>query len=203
MWLRVVIAAVLGYLLGSIPVGYLVGRAHGIDIRQHGSGRTGGTNVWRALGLGPAILTVLGDALKGIAAVCLARYVLNSGEYGAALAGSMAVVGHNWSLFLRLRGGAGGMTAISALLALNPIAGLITAPLAVLTLYLSRFASVGTLTVGIGGLVVVTILLIAAPQTASIAHPIFASITAAAIVVALLPNIQRLIHGNERRITLW
>jgi len=201
--LRVIIAAVMGYLLGAIPVGYLVGRLYGIDVREYGSGRTGGTNVWRALGLGPAIVTVLGDALKGIVGVCLARYVLGAGEYGAALAGGMAVIGHNWSLFLGLRGGAGGMTAAAALLALNPIAGLITVPLAALTLYISRFASVGTLTVALGSFLVLLIMLVVAPQWVSVAHPIFASIAAAAIVVALIPNIQRLIHGNERRITLW
>ncbi|MCD6290104.1 MAG: glycerol-3-phosphate acyltransferase [Anaerolineae bacterium] len=203
MWLPVLASALVGYLLGSVPVGYVVGRVHGTDIRQHGSGRTGGTNVWRALGLGPAIVTVLGDALKGAVAVLLARYVLHTGEYGAALAGAMAVVGHNWSIFLGLRGGAGGMTAASALLALNPIAGLFTAPLAILGLYLSRFASVGTLTIGLGGLIILLLMREVAPWLTPIAHPVFASITAAAIVVALMPNIRRLLHGDERRITLW
>ncbi|GAB4517455.1 MAG: glycerol-3-phosphate 1-O-acyltransferase PlsY [Anaerolineae bacterium] len=203
MWWSILSAMVAGYLFGAVPVGYLVGRIYGIDIRQHGSGRTGGTNVWRALGLGPAILTVLGDALKAAVAVLVARHLLGAGEYGAALAGGMAVVGHNWSVFLGLRGGAGGVTAGIGLMALNPLVGIVVVPLAIFTLYISHFASVGTLTVGIGGLLLLGILVWISPWIVPPAHLIYGTIAAVAIVIALIPNIRRLIQGTERRITLW
>ena len=67
-WTNVGVAVLAGYLIGAIPIGFLVAKAYGVNILQHGSGRTGGTNVLRALGFGPAALTVLGDALKAVAA---------------------------------------------------------------------------------------------------------------------------------------
>ena len=75
-WTNVVVAVLAGYLIGAIPIGFLVAKAYGVNILQHGSGRTGGTNVLRALGFGPAALTVLGDALKAVAAIALARHLL-------------------------------------------------------------------------------------------------------------------------------
>ena len=74
-WLLIVAGALLGYLLGSVPVGVLATAIYGVDIRTIGSGRTGATNAWRAAGLKAAIPTLLGDALKGVAAVLLMRYV--------------------------------------------------------------------------------------------------------------------------------
>ncbi|MDH7487766.1 MAG: glycerol-3-phosphate acyltransferase [Anaerolineae bacterium] len=197
-----ILTTVLGYLLGSFPVGYLVGRLYGVDVRQHGSGRTGGTNVWRATGqLWPPLLTVLGDIVKGVLAVWLGRRLASS-ELAAALAGAAAVFGHNWSLFLGFKGGAGGMTAGACLVMLNWLAGAITVPLAILALYLSHYASVGTLTVGVGGLLVLLILRLATPGLPT-AHVLYGLLAAAGIVWALRPNIRRLLRGTERRITLW
>ena len=73
-WILIIAGALLGYLLGSVPVGVLATAVYGVDIRQVGSGRTGATNAWRAAGLKAAIPTLLGDALKGVAAVLLIRY---------------------------------------------------------------------------------------------------------------------------------
>lgn len=197
-----ILTTILGYLLGSFPVGYLVGKLYGVDVRQHGSGRTGGTNVWRATGqLWPPLLTVLGDIAKGVLAVWLGRRLASS-ELAAALAGAAAVFGHNWSLFLGFKGGAGGMTAGACLVMLNWLAGAITVPLAILALYLSRYASVGTLTVGMGGLLVLLILLLATPGFPSV-HMLYGLLAAAGIIWALRPNIRRLLRGTERRITLW
>lgn len=197
-----ILTTILGYLLGSFPVGYLVGKLYGVDVRQHGSGRTGGTNVWRATGqLWPPLLTVLGDIAKGVLAVWLGRRLAGS-ELAAALAGAAAVFGHNWSLFLGFKGGAGGMTAGACLVMLNWLAGTITVPLAILALYLSRYASVGTLTVGVGGLLVLLILRLATPSFPTV-HVLYGLLAAAGIIWALRPNIRRLLRGTERRITLW
>jgi glycerol-3-phosphate acyltransferase PlsY len=75
MWVMVLVGALIGYVLGSIPVGLWVCRLYGVDIRTVGSGRTGGTNAWRAAGLKAAVPTILGDALKGAAAVLLVRWL--------------------------------------------------------------------------------------------------------------------------------
>ena len=200
-WL-IVLSAVLGYFLGAVPVGYLVGRLYGVDVREHGSGRTGGTNVWRAVGLTAAIITVVGDALKGILAVVIARQIAG-GELAPALAGAAAVMGHNWPIFLRFRGGAGGMTGVWALLGLNLIAGAVVAPLALLAVYFTRFASVGTLTVGFGSLVVLAAFHFFIPPLSPTEHLVYGFSVAAMVVIALRPNIHRLLQGTERRITLW
>lgn len=197
------LTTILGYLLGSLPVGYLIGKLYGVDVRQHGSGRTGGTNVWRATGqIWPLLLTVLGDIGKGVLAVYLGRRLAGS-ELAAALAGAAAVFGHNWPIFLDFKGGAGGATAGACLVMLNGLAGGITVPLAALALYLSHYASVGTLTIGLGGLAVLGILRLATPALIPSEHLLYGLLAAAWIVWALRPNIRRLLRGTERRITLW
>lgn len=197
------LTTVAGYLLGSLPIGYLIGRLYGVDVRRHGSGRTGGTNVWRATGqVWPPFFTILGDAVKGLLAVWIGRRIGGT-ELAAAMAGVAAVLGHNWPVFLRFRGGAGGITAGACLLMLNAIAGAITIPLAILALYLSHYASVGTFTVGAGGLLAVLALRLLAPAAAPTVHLLFSGLTTVAIAYALRPNLKRLFRGTERRITLW
>ncbi len=193
---------VLGYLLGSIPVGYIVGRLYGVDVRQHGSGRTGGTNVWRATGLTAALITVLGDIVKGVLAVWLARAIFGL-DLSAALAGAMAVIGHNWSVFLNFRGGAGGITSAAGLVALDPIVGGVVTLIALLVLYVSRYASVATMTASAGGLIVVVLIHFLAPFLAPTVVIYYSVIVSAAVLWSLRPNIRRLVQGNERRITLW
>lgn len=202
-WTSVAVAALVGYMIGSIPIGFLVARAYGVNILQHGSGRTGGTNVLRALGFGPAALTVLGDALKAVAAIALARHLLLTGELGAALAGAAAVIGHNWSVFLKFRGGAGGMSTAAGLIALNFYVGIPMAVIAILVFYFSRYASVATLTASVGSLAALTIVLLAFPRLAHWEHLIYGFLTALACVWALRPNIRRLLAGAERRVTRW
>lgn len=202
-WTQVAVAVLAGYVIGSVPIGFLVARAHGVNILQHGSGRTGGTNVLRALGFGPAALTVLGDALKAAAAIALARHILLTGELGAALAGAAAIIGHNWSVFLKFRGGAGGMSTAAGLIALNAYVGVPMVVIAAIVFYLSRYASVATLTASVGGLAALTVILLAFPVVAHWEHLVYGFLTSLACVWALRPNIQRLLAGTERRVTRW
>jgi glycerol-3-phosphate acyltransferase PlsY len=119
------------YLIGAIPVGYLVGRLRGGgDIRRAGSGSIGATNVLRTLGKGPAIATMLGDIVKGFAAVSVASTLGGSPAWAAAGA-VLAIVGNCWPVFLRFRGGKGVATGFGAFLALAPWA---TAPAALVWL---------------------------------------------------------------------
>ncbi|MBN2390591.1 MAG: glycerol-3-phosphate acyltransferase [Anaerolineae bacterium] len=118
VWVKEVIGWAGAYLLGSIPAGMIWGWiARRTDIRQHGSGRTGGTNVWRSVGFVPALLTAVTDALKGATAIWLA-HVLGLSLAATALAGVLSVVGHNYSLFLGFRGGAGTATTVGLATAL-------------------------------------------------------------------------------------
>ncbi len=124
---------VASYLIGAIPVGFLVARAAGgFDIRGKGSGNIGATNVLRTLGPVPALLTLLGDVVKGYLAVRVAEVLGPEPAWGAAGA-LLAVVGNCWPVFLRFRGGKGMATALGAFLALAPKAVL---PSAVLDLSL-------------------------------------------------------------------
>ena len=195
--LRYVIMIALGYLMGSIPVGYLVVKlTKGMDVRQHGSGRSGGTNVWRAAGPWPAILTTVGDFLKGMCAVLIARAVLGN-SIGEVLVGVAAVVGHNWSVFLGWRGGAGTATnlgVISALywpvaLALMIVAGLIA--------FVLRYASVASLAVAI--LAPIIFLGLALFAHRPLPHALYGLLAGTLVVLALRRNIVRLVAGTERR----
>jgi len=197
--LRYVIVIALGYVIGSIPVGYLMVKLmKGTDVRQHGSGRTGGTNVWRAAGLGPAILTAAGDFLKGLSAVLIARAVLGS-SVGEVLAGVAAVAGHNWSVFLGWRGGAGTATNLGVISTLSlPVAlGLIVA--ALLVIVISRYASVASLSVAILAPTIFLILALFAHHPPR--HAIYGLLAGAIVVLALRHNIVRLLAGTERRLS--
>jgi glycerol-3-phosphate acyltransferase PlsY len=209
MWWLALVTILVGYLIGSIPMGYLVIRLiKGKDIRKHGSGRTGGTNALRAGGLGAGVLTMLGDALKGYAAVALARVVLGQAElstafgtFASALAGLGAVLGHNWSVYIGFKGGAGTAPNIGASIAFWPVAGLYLAPLVPLGLYLIGYASVTSLV--IAAAVLATFVVRAALQAdPNWWYAAYAVAAAAAVVWALRPNIKRLKQGTERMVGL-
>lgn len=202
-WLSVVAAAVLGYLLGSIPFGIVIGRALGVDPRTVGSGRTGATNVYRAVGLPGAVGTLLGDIAKAALAVWLAGRIVPAGPaaaLAASAAGLAAVLGHNHSLYIGFRGGAGGTPNAGALLALWPAAFGPGIALAALAWFGIRIASVATLTISAWalGAMVYRVVALGAPR----GYLVYGIGQAVLIVWALRPNIARLARGEERRITL-
>jgi glycerol-3-phosphate acyltransferase PlsY len=115
------LAGVWGYILGAVPTGVLVSRAlQGVDVRAQGSGHTGGLNVSRVAGFWGGALTGVVDALLGVAAVAGATLITGS-PWVATAAGVMAVVGHDWSVFIRFGGGIGLSTLTGALLCLDPL----------------------------------------------------------------------------------
>ncbi len=197
--LRYVIMIGLGYLIGSIPVGYLVVKlGQGTDVRRHGSGRTGGTNVWRAAGLEPAILTVLGDFLKGAMAVGIARAILGN-SIGEVLVGVAAIAGHNWSVFLHWRGGAGTATNLGVISMLSFPVALTLIAAGLLVVVICRYASVGSLAVAI--LAPAIFLGLALFAHRPLPHAIYGLLAGAIVVLALRPNIVRLLSGTERRLS--
>ena len=194
------IVVVGGYLLGSIPVGLLLVRATtGRDIRDIGSGKTGGTNTIRAAGPWIGLLTALLDSVKGMVAVWLARAVVGIPAV-EALAGLLAVVGHNYSLFIGFKGGAGTACTIGGALALWPWNGAILVAAGVLVLVIVRYASVGSIVVAL--LLPIVFALRAWLADAPWAYLIHGLGTMTLTLWALRANIQRLLSGNERRLTL-
>ena len=143
MMTELVLAGLLGYLLGAVPTGVLVCRALGNeDVRQGGTGHTGGLNVSRVAGVRAGALTAVVDALLG-AGASFGAMVLTDNPWAAAMAGAMAVVGHDWSVFIRFGGGIGLSTLAGALLSLSPLATLgAAATLALVWLTLVRLLRV-------------------------------------------------------------
>lgn len=136
----------LGYVLGSVPTGYLVGRALGVDVRKVGSGNIGTANVLRAAGKGAAALTLAGDMLKGLIPVVVAR--LSTGnEWLIAAAAFAAVIGHCWPVFLRFKGGKAVATGAGTTIGLAPVVGLGLFAFWWAVVLVSRYTSLGAIAV--------------------------------------------------------
>jgi glycerol-3-phosphate acyltransferase PlsY len=119
--LAIIAAIIIGYLIGSIPFAYITARLKkGMDIRDIGSGNAGALSVWRELGPGYGLLVLLGDAGKGVLTIYVARW-LGLDIAWVCVAGFAAVVGHNWPIFLRFKGGKGAATIMGVLLAFMPL----------------------------------------------------------------------------------
>ncbi len=128
------------YLLGSIPFGVIVARLNKVDLRQHGSGNIGATNVARTLGKKLGVLTLIGDALKGVVAVALADFLLSNPVHIAS-AGLFAFLGHLFPVFLKFQGGKGVATGLGVFLYLMPLSTLSSMAIFGITLWLWNFVS--------------------------------------------------------------
>lgn len=198
LWFRLLLAVLAGYLLGAIPVGYLVIWAmKRQDIRRQGSGRTGGTNAIRAGGSWAGVLTGAGDILKGILAVLVARWVTGGAIWGDVLAAVAAVIGHNWSIYMGFKGGAGTGPNIGACIAIWPLSALWLIPLLPFGLNVIRYASVTSLVIAV--VIPITLAIRAAVGTGPWLHVLYGGLAALAVTWALQPNIKRIIDGTEPR----
>lgn len=189
----------VGYLLGAMPIGYLIGKARGVNVLQHGSGRTGGTNVMRAAGLWAAVLTVLGDGIKGLLAVGIAMLLVNT-PAAKVLSGLAAIIGHNWSVFLGWRGGAGAITNLGVIIGLYYPVMVVMVVVGFIALVASRMASVATLSTATAALMAFAGL--ALLGHVPWAYAVYGLMAGVVIVIALLPNIRRILTGTERRFKL-
>jgi len=199
-----ILTAVTSYLLGSIPTGYLLAAARGIDIRTVGSGNIGATNVFRFLGVPAGVFVLLVDALKGwVAVVVVARLFGNwfadaagptAREWLALVGGVSAILGHNFTCWLRFKGGKGIATSAGVLIALVPWALLIIFGVWVIVFALSRYVSLASICASA-----------ALPPAAWVtkeSHTMICMLTAmsALAIYKHKANIQRLIAGTETRI---
>jgi acyl phosphate:glycerol-3-phosphate acyltransferase len=190
----------MAYLLGSIPTGFLVAKARGVDIRTVGSGNIGATNAFRVLGKGFGIFVLLMDALKGWVAVEVGAHVMAKllpgpdPEYLAITAGIAAILGHNFTCWLHFKGGKGIATSAGVLIALVPLALVIILSIFIIFFVTTRYVSVGSIAAAF-----------ALPfATWFTQHDIGLTVVMTAIgALAILKhrkNIQRLLNGTENRI---
>ncbi len=202
---EIIVALVLvvaSYIVGSIPFGVLVARATGAqDPRTLGSGRTGGTNALRAMGRKRALLVVTGDVLKGAVPVLVARYV--AGSAGVEVLCALAtILGSTHSLFLGFHGGRGVGTSVGTILVIFPPAILVGAPVFVVVILVTRYVSLGSLLSIAAGGVLIALWWLAASGTVPAAYLLYAAIGTAMVWIAHADNIDRLLHGTERRFDL-
>jgi glycerol-3-phosphate acyltransferase PlsY len=200
--LRTVVLVLIAYLMGSIPMGVVVARiTGGTDPRTIGSGRTGGTNALRALGRGRAAIVVTGDLLKGAVPVLLARYVTGGDPMVEVLCGAAAVAGAIWSVFAGFRSGRGVGTGVGTMLVIQPAAVLLATPVFIGVILLTRYVSLGSLIGSAAMFPAMLLVLLLVPET-PLPYVIYAAVGAALIWLAHADNIDRLLHGTERKFDL-
>ena len=187
-----ILLILFGYLLGSVPVGFILGLRSGVDVRETGSGNVGATNVARVVGKRQGILTLIADAAKGFLPVILAM------QLGASLGvtisvGMGAFVGHLYPIFLRFKGGKGVATALGVFLALAPMATLVLVALFALTVLTSRIVSLSSILSAVAAPVVFWLF----------SYPPLVVSMAAFIALAITwrhqSNIRRMMNGSEPR----
>ena len=184
----------LGYLLGSIPSGWLAGRwLKDIDLRELGSGSTGATNVLRQVGKGPALVVFLIDVGKGAAAVLIAR-ALGLGDWIQVLAGLTALAGHIWPVWLGFKGGKAVATGLGMFLGLAWPVGLASFGVFMAVFSLSRLVSLASV------LAAITLPLLMAAGSGSKANLVVALVAMLLVLWRHRSNIQRLINGTEPKL---
>ncbi len=186
-----IILVIICYFVGNISSSILIGRiAAGIDIREHGSGNAGTTNVLRTIGKKAAAATLAGDILKGVAAVLLGRYF--GGEDLAMLCGLSAIVGHIWPAMFGFRGGKGIATGMGAVFALSPQLAVICILIGLIVIILTKYVSLGSI---IGGSILPIAAFFYSPE-----YFLWGLAVAAIAIVKHRANIQRLLKGTESKL---
>jgi glycerol-3-phosphate acyltransferase PlsY len=191
----------LSYLVGAIPFGYIIAKLwKGIDIREHGSKNIGFTNVLRTVGAVPGIIVLILDIGKGLASILIfARLGELNLDILPVLCGVAAIIGHNWTIYLKFKGGKGIATTIGVFIALAPMATLISLVVWVITVLITRYVSLGSIL-----FVICLPIVIFAGQIVGRDYTI--SLLLAAALVAIMAiykhrsNIGRLLNGTEKKI---
>ncbi len=190
--LEVLGLAAAAYLLGSVPFALLIGKLHGLDIRQHGSGNVGATNVVRVLGRGPGLGCFVLDFFKGVLPV-VASLLLALPLWGVLLAAAAAILGHSKSLFLGFKGGKSVATGAGALVALAPLAGLGALAVWAAVFLLSRLVSLASIAAALA----LPVLMLLTRQSLEVVA--FSLVVSLYVVARHRENIRRLREGTEPR----
>ena len=197
MIIATAIAVSAGYLLGSVSPGLLIGRLHGVDVREFGSGKTGVTNVLRSVGRLAAAVVFFADVGKGTIAVLIGSRLFDE-PWAAALGGVAVVVGHNWPVFTGFRGGRGVATAFGAFLAIDPVSALLVLIGGGVALVATRYMSL----VSVTGVLVGAIVFITRVNSDAIAAEYVAFVLPVATMIEInhVGNIRRLLAGTEPKL---
>ena len=188
----------LAYLLGALPSGYIIGRlAKGIDIREHGSGKTGMSNVLRSVGKKAAVVVLLIDCSKGALAVFLTQ-ALTENPVSLVAVGIAVLLGHNYSVFIRFYGGAGVLTGVGTLVAFVPVAAIVATMVGAVVILMFRYMSLGSLTGTLAALITAAYLWVAYDH--EITATIYIILGASLIFFRHKENIRRLASGKEPRL---
>ncbi|MBO8170683.1 MAG: glycerol-3-phosphate 1-O-acyltransferase PlsY [Bacillaceae bacterium] len=190
-----VLSWVMAYLLGSISFSYLIAKKIArIDIREHGSGNAGATNTLRVLGKGPAILVLALDIFKGMAAVGVGYWFSGGDTEVTLVAGALAIIGHNWPIYFRFKGGKGIATTIGVMATVAFFPALYAGIIAILSIVLTRYVSLGSL-IFVSGTPIMMLW-----TGESFSHIIFALFVAILGITRHYKNLINLIKGKERKI---
>lgn len=185
------------YLLGAMPFGVWIAKMfYHVDIREHGSKNTGATNVWRVLGAKPGLATFALDFFKGFLPVLLAKKFTVAEPALPVFCGVAAIIGHNWSLFLRGKGGKGVATSAGVFIALLPVHTAIAILVFALVFGFSKRISVGSMA-SAGALVLCTFVL-----ETPIIYRIVSVLASLMILLKHVPNIKRLAKGEEPKVNI-
>lgn len=196
--IEIAIPALVAYLWGSIPWGIIIAKqVKGIDLREYGSGKIGMTNVIRTVGIKSGILVLILDFSKGILPIILARLLTDSPEIEVAI-GLGAMIGHNWSIFIRFHGGGGILTGCGTLAIISPLSAGLALAAAIPCFIITRYVSLGSL-VGASS-ASITIVALCAYSNLDFAYVYFALIGLAMVTFKHKSNIRLLIQGKERKI---
>jgi glycerol-3-phosphate acyltransferase PlsY len=209
-FLLVITIILFSYLIGSIPAGWIIVKlTKGKDVREVGSGRTGGTNVMRAAGFLAGAFTGIFDAFKGFATFWIVSLFLPNSDLLRVFASLAAVIGHNYSVFMiartsdgkiKFNGGAGGATVFGGAMALWFPAGAIIFPLAACVFIFAGYASLTTMSIALFTLLV--FLFRALLGLTSWVYALYGLLAVVIVIWSLRPNIIRLIRGTERTVGL-
>jgi acyl phosphate:glycerol-3-phosphate acyltransferase len=192
-------ATLIAYLAGSIPTGYLLARlTGGVDPTQHGSSRTGATNVLRLLGWRAAAVVLLGDLCKAVAALLAARAISGGDPTADLLAGLGVMAGHTYSPFLGFRGGRGVVVGATVTVLMAPVTLLVGTALFAATVALTRYVSLGSIVAAVSMPPTLVLLVLAYGQP--LQHLLFATLSAAFILYTHRDNMNRILRGTERRL---
>ena len=191
---KYLLIAVIGYLLGSISTGILYSRRLGQDIRTQGSKNAGATNMARVHGLTKGLITLGGDCLKGVLATLIGMWI--AGQTGAMIGGAFAAIGHMWPVFFDFKGGKGVATLLGVGLVIHPVALLIALAIAILTIALTKYVSLGSI-VGVTSFTIGAMIAVGVWPVG-----LWAAALSALCCWRHRANIQRLLNGTENKFSL-
>ena len=182
------------YLIGSIPNGLIIGKLFWqIDLREHGSKNIGATNAYRTLGAKPAALIFIMDLLKGIIGVWLGSYMIGT-PFAMILGGIAAIIGHNWSAFLKFTGGKGVATGLGVIAMIMPQATIVVFVTWLIIVYVTKYVSLASIVAAM------MVPICSYFFNESLEYLCFSILAAVFVIYRHKSNVQRLINGNESKI---